>query len=203
MSDSAAHGPARYDALRTNAEELLETQPHKRVEYIHDGALTIVALPGFSHARIVRLLTRRFDAMSDAHLAPLEWDVRSENFQFELADNPNKYFIPDLAVAYPGATSNRQFRENLVMVVEVTSPKSPETVKNDHGTKRKQYAKNGVPCYLLVDQAERSWTVHVLEGEWPGYRVHSHGRYGEAIKLPEPFGFAIPTDEWPPYTDEG
>lgn len=203
MSESAAHGPAHYDRLRTQAERLLETLPHKRVEYVHDTGLTIVAMPGFSHASIVEAIIDRFAALFHTHVIPFKWALRAGDFQFELADNPNKYFIPDISVAYPGATSNREFRENLAMVVEVTSPRSPETVKNDYGVKHKQYARNGVPCYLLVDQERSTWTVFVLDGPWPGYQVHSNGRYGDPVKLPEPFGFAVPTDEWPRYTDEG
>lgn len=44
--------------------------------------------------------------------------------------------------------------------------------------------------------------VFLLSGDWPGYQLHSSGRYGETIKLPEPFGFELPTDEWLPYSDE-
>lgn len=124
------------------------------------------------------------------------------DFQFDIVDDPQKFFIPDIAVAYPGSTSNREFRENLVMVVEVTSPDSSKTVRNDHGVKPEQYAKAGIPCYLLVDQERGSWTIHVLDGDRPGYRIHSTGRYGAPVKLPEPFEFALPTDEWPGYRED-
>lgn len=181
--------------LRRFADELL---PDHRVEYFDDGFLFVTAIPGFGHAEILRLIVEQFTCRQ-----PSQWSLRNEDFQFDLVENLMKVFVPDPAVAYPGSTSDREFRKYLALVVEVTSPDCPKSERNDRTIKRKKYAKNGVPCYLLVDQAERSWTVHVLEGEWPGHRVHSHGRYGEAIKLPEPFGFAIPTDEWPPYTDEG
>lgn len=133
----------------------------------------------------------------------MRWRFRGENFQFDLIDGPQKFFVPDLAVAFPGSTSNREFRENLAMVVEVTSPDTPRTVRNDHGIKPEQYAKAGIPCYLLVDQEQRTWTLHVLaDDDQPEYQVHSTGRYGAPVKLPEPFGFALPTDERPAYRED-
>jgi hypothetical protein len=88
------------------------------------------------------------------------------------------------------------------MLVEVTSPGSPKTVRNDHGIKPRQYAKAGIPCYLLVDQEQGSWTLHVLGDTHPGFQVHSSGLYGAPINLPEPFRFALPTDEWPGYRED-
>jgi hypothetical protein len=127
----------------------------------------------------------------------VEWDRRSENFQFDLVDDPQKFFVPDLAVACPGSTDNRELRENPAMVVEVTSPTTPRTVRNDRRVKPKQHAKAGIGCHLLVDQEPGTWKLFVLDGDWPGYQVHASGRYGAPIELPEPFGFVVPTDEWP------
>jgi Uma2 family endonuclease len=185
--------------LRALADELLEEQ---RVEYIDDGVLTIMPPAGFTHARILNRISRSFGRAFDNDHTSVDWELRSENFQFDLVDDPQKFFVPDLAIAYPDSASNREFRENLEMVVEVTSPDSPKTVANDRGVKAKQYAKARIPCYLLVDQADRSWTLFVLNGDWPGYQIHSNGKYGVPIKLPEPFGFELPTDAWPPYSEE-
>jgi Uma2 family endonuclease len=196
----AAHAPTREQrTLRALANELLEEQ---RVEYIDDGVLTVMPPAGFTHARILEAIT---DAIREARFAgqsSVRWSIRSENFPFDLVDDPQKFFVPDLAVAHPGSQSNLDFRENLAMVVEVTSPSSPKTVKNDRGVKPKQYAKAGVPCYLLVDQEEGSWTLFTLDGDWPGYQVLSSGEYGTPIELPEPFGFTLPTDEWPAYKED-
>lgn len=185
-----------HRTLRALANELLEEQ---HVEYIDDGVLTIMLPAPFTHARI---LERIIDAFYDAHhsgLTSAHWDLRSENFQFDLVDDPQKFFVPDLAVAHPGSTNNREFRENLALVAEVTSPASPQTVRNDRGLKSKQYAKAGIGLYLLVDQELGTWTLFALDGEWLGYQVHGSGRYGQPVKLPEPFGFTIPTGQWPAY----
>lgn len=195
-----AHAPEHARrTLRVLADELLEEH---RVEYIDDGVLAVMPPAGFTHARVIEAITKGFYRAQDAGQTSVDWALRSENFQFDLVEDPEKFFVPDLAIAHPGSSNNREFREDLAMVVEVTSPGSPKTVANDRGAKPKQYAKGGIPCYLLVDQADGSWTLFVLNGDWPGYQLHSSGRYGETIKLPEPFGFELPTDEWLPYSDE-
>lgn len=195
-----AHAPDHGQrTLRALADELLEEQ---RVEYVDDGVLTVMPPAGFTHARILGRILRSFGRASDTGQTAVDWELRGENFQFDLVDDPEKFFVPDLAIAYPGSSNNHDFRENLAMVVEVTSPASPKTVDNDRGIKPRQYAKGGIPCYLLIDQADGSWALFVLNGDWPGYQIHSTGQYGVPIKLPEPFGFELQTDQWPPYGDE-
>lgn len=184
--------------LRDIADMLLE---HQRVEYIHEGALTFVAMPGFSHLKIVRLLTKRFVS---AHLlgeSAVEWDVDAEHLQWEFRDGSRRFLVPDLAVSYPGAGSRHELQDSVVLVAEVTSP-GCETVANDFEIKPKRCARNGVPFYLLVDQEKGEWTLHSLIAGRPRYDIHSTGSYGAPIDLPEPFGFSLPTDEWPPYTPE-
>lgn len=200
MSELAAHDPTPgHGTLREIADALLEYQ---RVEYIDDWALTVMATHGFTHGEIVDLIVDVFKQAWFSRQTSVHWKMRAGDFQLNRVDDPQKFFVPDIAIAYPGSRNNREFRENLAMVVEVTSPKSPETVKNDHVLKPKQYAKAGIPCYLLVDQEQGSWTVYTLDGDWPGYQVHSSGKYGAPVELPEPFGFAISTDEWPPYRED-
>ena len=46
--------------------------------------------------------------------------------------------------------------------MEVTSPASADTVYNDRVVKPRQYAKAGIPLYLLVDQERTAWTLHGL-----------------------------------------
>jgi Uma2 family endonuclease len=183
-------------SLRELADKMLEYQ---RVEYIHEDRLTIVATPGLTHSKIVTRLNEAFNDAWYAKEAPVRWELRFGDFQLERVDDPRRFFVPDIAIAYPDMRTNGEFRENTVMVVEVTSTKTPETVENDRVVKRKQYAKAGVPFYLLVDQEYGDWHLYALAGTWPGYQVHSTGAYGDPIKLPNPFGFTLRTDEWPPY----
>lgn len=177
----------QYDGdLRDLADQMLETT---RVEYVEEGVLLVMNPPGFRHRVVVRDLVRSFNR------AETEWAV-SENFQWNLPDG-RRFFVPDLVVAYPGAASNEQEQERIVLVAEVTSPDSHDTVLNDREVKPKEYARGGVPLYLLVDQERRTWTLHALAEGWQRYQVAADGRFGEPVPLPAPFGFSLPTAGWP------
>jgi len=78
----------------------------------------------------------------------------------------------------------------------VTSPASADTVYNDRVVKPRQYARAGISLYLLVDQERTAWTLHGLSDK-PGYELLAAGKYGESVPLPAPFGFSIPSAEWP------
>lgn len=199
MSVLAIHEPRlkpmhRPRTLREIADDLLEYQ---RVEYIEDDRLTFVTPPGFSHGGIVESILRAVMYASATGATPENWSVRVGDFQFDRPDNEEKFFIPDIAVAHPGSTSNQEFRDKIAMVVEVTSPKSPETVENDYGVKPEQYAEAGVPLYLLVDQEKSRWMLFALSTEKPGYQIEAQGGYGSPIELPAPLGFTVATEQWP------
>lgn len=198
MSGSALGLTGKHD-LRDIADRLLESE---RVEYVHEGELIFVPPAGCPHLTIVQYLVERFYAVRFSGESPIRWEAHSEHLQWEFRDGSKRFFIPDLAVAYPGATSRHELQDNVVLIVEITSPDSPDTVANDFGIKPKRYAQNGVPLYLLVDQERGEWTLHSLIKDRPRYEVHSTGAYGKQIMLPEPFGFSIETAEWPSYAPE-
>jgi Uma2 family endonuclease len=175
------------DDLRDLADRLLETV---RVEYVEEGVLLVMNPPGFRHGAIVSDMVRTFNR------AETEWAVR-ENFQWDLRDGSTRFFVPDLVVAEPGATSNSEVRVRIVLIAEVTSPDSQDTVLNDRTIKPKHYARGGVPLYLLVDQELSTWTLYALAEGWQRYQVAADGRYGEPVPLPEPFRFPLPTADWP------
>jgi Putative restriction endonuclease len=74
---------------------------------------------------------------------------------------------------------------------------SPDTVLNDRTTKPVQYAKAGVPLYLLVDQELGRWTLFGLAEGWERYQVAADGAYGEEISLPAPLNFSLTSATWP------
>ena len=69
--------------------------------------------------------------------------------------------------------------------------------RNDRTTKPAQYAKAGVPLYLLADQELGRWTLFGLAPGWQRYQVAADGAYGEEIKLPAPLGLSLTTTTWP------
>ena len=179
--------------LRQLADRLLETT---RVEYVDDGVLLVMNPPAPGHRAIVRLLVEAILIAVATRATPVRWAVDSENFQWELPGQSERFYVPDIVVSHPGARTPEEERAAIVLIAEVTSPASADTVYNDRVVKPPQYAKAGVPLYLLVDQERTAWTLFGL-GDKPGYQVLAAGKFGESIPLPVPLGFSIPTTEWP------
>ena len=144
----------------------------------------------------MRLIARAIDRAYVRGNTPEEWTIDSENFQWDLPDQSGRFYVPDIAVSHPGAATLAQERAAIALIVEVTWPASADTVSNDRVVKPRQYAKAGIPLYLLVDQQRTAWTLHGLGGK-PGYDVLAAGKFGERAPLPAPFGFSIPSAEWP------
>jgi Uma2 family endonuclease len=179
--------------LRQLADRLLETT---RVEYVDDGVLLVMNPPAPQHRAIVRLLVEAVLMAVATKATSIRWQVDSENFQWDLPDQSGRFYVPDLVVGHPGAATPEEEREAIVLIAEVTSPASADTVYNDRVVKPVQYAKASVPLYLLVDQERTAWTLFGL-GDKPGYQVLAAGKYGESIPLPAPLGFSVTTTEWP------
>jgi Uma2 family endonuclease len=179
--------------LRSLADRLLETA---RVEYVDEGVLLVMNPPGFGHRRIVRdivtVLTRAYPALTAA-----DWSIYAGDFQWDLPDGSGRFYVPDVVVVHPDAQTREAERGAIALVVEVTSLASPDTVLNDRATKPREYAKAGVPLYLLIDQERAEWTLYALAEGWQRYQVAAGGKYGEPVPLPAPFGFEIASAEWP------
>jgi Uma2 family endonuclease len=179
--------------LRQLADRLLETT---RVEYVDEGVLLVMNPPAAEHRAIVRLLVQAIVRAIAAQPTLARWAVDSENFQWELPGQSERFFVPDIVVRdYRGGTREEE-RAAIALIAEVTSPASADTVYNDRVVKPAQYAKANVPLYLLVDQERTAWTLFGL-GSRPGYQVLAAGKFGESVPLPAPFGFSVPTAEWP------
>jgi Uma2 family endonuclease len=179
--------------LRSLADRLLETT---RVEYMDEGALLIMNPPGIEHRRIVRSITDDVKRAYYTGQITVNWAV-DEDFQWEFADGSRRFFVPDMVLIHPDAVTAEQERAAIALVVEVTSPPSRDAVINDRTIKPVEYARGGVPLYLLVDQESGRWTLHGLAQGWQRYQIMAEGAYGEDIMLPEPLGFSIPTAAWP------
>jgi Uma2 family endonuclease len=179
--------------LRGLADRLLEVT---RVEYVDEGVLLITNPPGIEHRRIVRGIVQTVIRAYYTGQADVNWAV-DENFQWEFADGSRRFFIPDIVLIHPDAETVEEERAAIALVVEVTSPPSRDAVFNDRTIKPVEYAKGGVPLYLLVDQELAKWTLYELAKGWRRYQIVAEGAYDEDILLPEPLGFAIPTADWP------
>jgi Uma2 family endonuclease len=182
-----------YQDLRIVADRLLETT---RVEYVDEGVLLVMNPPGIEHRRIVRAIVDDAKRAFYTGAVTVNWAV-DENYQWDLPDGSGRFYVPDIVFIHPGATTIEEERTAIAVVVEVTSPTSPDTVLNDRTTKPVQYAKAGVPLYLLVDQELGHWTLFGLAEGWQRYQMAADGAYGEEISLPAPLNFSLTTAGWP------
>jgi Uma2 family endonuclease len=182
-----------YQNLRVVADRLLETT---RVEYVDEGVLLVMNPPGIEHRRIVRAIVDDAKRAFYTGAIAVNW-ATDENYQWDLPDGSGRFYVPDLVFIHPDATTAEEERVAIALVVEVTSPSSPDTVLNDRTTKPVQYAKAGVLLYLLVDQELGRWTLFGLAEGWQRYQVVADGAYDEEINLPSPLSFSLTTASWP------
>jgi Uma2 family endonuclease len=183
---------AGYQNLRVVADRLLETT---RVEYVDEGVLLIMNPPGIEHRRIVRAIVDDAKRAFYTGAITVNW-ATDENYQWDLPDGSGRFYVPDVVFIHPDAATAEEERAAIVLVVEVTSPNSPDTVLNDRTTKPAQYAKAGIPLYLLVDQELARWTLFGRAEGWQRYQVAADGGYGEEINLPSPLNSSLTTVGW-------
>jgi Uma2 family endonuclease len=134
---------------------------------------------------------------------------------FNLSDIRDGY-VPDLIVLdiETSEETKRAHARHLIpnqvgLVLEVTSPSNAAedrqpVLDRSTPTKWNGYAQVGVPYYLLVDRAPRSRQIVLYSDPDPSSGAYLHfasWKFGETIRLPKPFGFDVPTDEWVPWAD--
>src|SRR5205814_504142 len=77
------------------------------------------------------------------------------------------------------------FWEGADLVMEVVSP-NPKDRKRDHVTKRREYARAGIPEYWIIDPQQQRILVLTLSGET--YQVHGEfgpGAESSSLLMPE------------------
>jgi Uma2 family endonuclease len=136
---------------------------------VDEEVLLITNPPGIGPRRIVRAIADDAKRAFYTGAATVNW-ATDENFQWDLPDGSGRFYIPDITFIHPDATTAEEERAAIALVVEVTSPASPDTVLNDRTTK---------------------------PGGWDRYQVAADGDYGEEISLPLPLNFSVITTTWP------
>ncbi|PGH48561.1 Uma2 family endonuclease [Streptomyces sp. Ru87] len=124
---------------------------------------------------------------------PRSWGI----FQTQGVAVPGRQgiYIPDLAVMPKEAlaTARTDIPAGVAeLVVEITSRTN---AGQDRISKPAGYAQAGVPLYLLVDAWAPGGPTVTLFGEPKGdvYRVLQAGKFGDPVRLPEPFDVVIDT----------
>ncbi|MEU3301033.1 Uma2 family endonuclease [Streptomyces sp. NPDC006678] len=120
----------------------------------------------------------------------------SGNKGLKLVGSPGSsrdHVIPDITFApadlslFRGADSWMPC-DGVAMVVEVTSTRA----QVDRETKRRSYARGGIPLYLLIDRGASSLTLF-SEAEGGDYLQRRTIHFGKVLPLPEPFAFELDT----------
>ncbi len=176
--------------LRAVAEKI-ERATGLRVEIL-GGSLVMSPTPRGKHAGTIRRLRQQIEVRMRAGLAAYE--VSS----VQMPGDNDDYCTPDLVVL-PEAwdedddwLADPQDVELAVEVISKTEKAQQITDKNGW------YSAAGVRMLLSVDPRYGRWALytHPKDGMYHG---QLDGTYGDAIPLPEPFGFSLDTGCLPRY----
>ncbi|MBO2448811.1 Uma2 family endonuclease [Actinomadura barringtoniae] len=178
--------------LRAVAEQI-EQATGLRVEVL-GGKLVMSPTSRGKQAGTIRRIRLQLEPRLPAGLATYE--VSS----VALPDDVDDYCTPDLVVLPEDWDEDDAWLANpgdveLALEVISKSERAKEvTDKNDW------YAAAGVRTLLAVDPRVGAWSLltYPREGSYQGVL---HGKYGEEIPLPTPFGFALATGDLPRYAD--
>jgi Uma2 family endonuclease len=173
-----------------------EALPNDRRRYeIHNGGLCVTPAPSLEHqivqSNLLRVLFRHIPDVAPGLILSAPTDVI-------LADRPDETSIvqPDILYIAPdrmALTSRRGIEGGPTLAVEILSP-STRTI--DRVTKRRLYARYGVPCLWLVDPDARAVEAFVLGSE--GYVLAVTAAGPEPVDLPPFTGLGLVPDAlWP------
>ncbi|WP_189265840.1 Uma2 family endonuclease [Streptomyces fuscichromogenes] len=162
-----------------------------RVEII-DGLVMVTPLAANAHHCIAGRVQRRlYEAI------PQDWGIY-QRLGMAVPSRLSLY-MPDLAVVPEEALAGDAYFvpvDRAELVVEITSK---ATLTNDRTHKAAGCAEAGVPLYLLIDGLAPGGPTITLYGEPRDgvYRILRAVKFGDPIKLPEPFDLTIDTAEFP------
>ncbi|MFF2077598.1 Uma2 family endonuclease [Kitasatospora sp. NPDC058162] len=183
-----------------------------RVEVV-GGEIIVSPAPVYAHGGILSDIHRGFERawFTDDDF---QWRV-VQAINLDLIEIGDGY-VPDMVVVQKDIDAEKRAEDvlhlhphDLALVVEVTSSSNarhdrrPMFGRQVKPTKWSGYARTGVPYYLLVDRDPRQPGV-TLFGE-PNkaegtYESLGEWKFGESVRLPEPFDVEIVTDAWKPWS---
>ena len=169
-----------------SVEEYLGLDTNHLVEFSH-GFIDVLPMPTQSHQLIVAFLYRGLLAVVTARNLGC---VLTVPFRIQLW--PGKFREPDVVFLSAEHADRRgeQYWEGADLVMEVVSQDNRD---HDLVTKRREYARAGIPEYWIVDPQEEAITVLTLEGDT--YAVHGEFERGAEATSVLLAGFTVAVDE--------
>jgi Uma2 family endonuclease len=174
------------------AAEAIEAVTGLRVQIV-GGKLVMSPTPRGKHAGVVKRLRRQLESA----VLPEGLDVY-EVSSIALPEDPDDYVTPHLIVLPTEWEEDDHWLADpgdAVLAVEVISQSEKSREIRD---KADWYAVARVPVLLVVDPRKGTWGLHTRPDNG-AYQDVLPGKFGEALRLPEPLGLEIDTDEFPVY----
>ncbi|MBB1257399.1 Uma2 family endonuclease [Streptomyces alkaliterrae] len=173
--------------LRSQLSRLEGLFPGYTAEIV-EGSIVLTPLRPFHNGTMFRVWKRL------AILLPADVEVISG---VAVPVSEDSEFCPDLAVI-PREEWERNasgYPVDLIhLVVEIVSPSS---VRNDYEVKDREYARAGIPAYLIFDPYRAHCVTHWNPGP-DGYRGRDTIAYGDTVSVKTPLGeLSFDTTELP------
>ncbi len=182
-----------FEQIAEFAERMDETVSFEFV----DGRIGLRKVTNGSHGEIAMWLVFRCkQARPDLTLNPTGQGLKVEAYRRGRAK-------PD-AVLAPAGHFNGQGDwadpDGVLTAVEITSYDS-DTHNRDRVEKPQAYAGAGIPVHLLIDRGSLSVVVHSDPDPEDGYRDIHVVKLGGKVRLPDPVGIELDTEELKQYVD--
>ena len=187
-----AHEPLTQEEVLLEGFLALDTPEGFRGELI-EGEIVVTPPPDGDHEDYINRIMKQVIRQS---LTDMDFSGNKGLKLEKAGDCPKDHVIPDGTFApaelrlYRGADPWMPC-DGVAMVLEVRSTKP----KADRETKRRCYARGGIPLYLLVDRDASSITLF-SEPQNEDYRQHCTLPFGKPLALPEPFAVELDTGDF-------
>ncbi|MEV7024335.1 Uma2 family endonuclease [Kitasatospora sp. NPDC093558] len=181
--------PERYRLL----EEARWSLPEGYKVELSGDIIVMQASPSPIHQRNLALVQRQFEA----HCPPGYFPTGNSDLSSPEAGsvrNPDLTYVPDEVTDLP---EHDIPAELALIAVEIVSPSNPE---NDWTGKVRDYPRMGFPLYLIVDPRQKTVTLF-SEPNHDRYHTRTERKFGDAIRIRDPFGFELDLSGLVPYKD--
>jgi Uma2 family endonuclease len=159
---------------------------------IDEGKITLVPPPGVGHNMIAEEVHRALTACLPRSVGVFQ-TIGTAIVPLE------KLYMPDLVVVDKGLLDPEAVEIDAGVTMLAAEITSKDNARADRTKKLWAYAHAPVPLYLLIDRFDEAGPTVTLfeEPENGAYRRTTRVPFGEPVKLPEPFGVELATEDFP------